>query len=215
LTHLILGRVFEKSNRASLAERAYRDALWQQEKIEAKYPVHPDSWHHLARCRVNLGEVLHVQGRSAEAEKVLRAAEDGFRNGLAALPDYADANNEFAWLLVNCPLKQFRDVKRALPLAEKAVVAQPKRGSFYTTLGTAHYRNGNWNDALKALTKAAELDQSSAAARFVLAMTHWQLRASDEARREFDRAAVLAAENNTLATCRFHAEAAALLGIQP
>ena len=65
------------------------------------------------------------------------------------------------------------------------------------------------------MTKAAELDQSSAAARFVLAMTHWQMGAKDDARRQFDRAVALSAENNNLLTRRIRAEAATLFGIQP
>ncbi len=46
-------------------------------------------------------------------------------------------------------------------------------------------------------------------------MTHWQLGARDDARREFDRAVAQSAGNNTLTTRRLHTEAAALLGIHP
>jgi eukaryotic-like serine/threonine-protein kinase len=215
LTHLALGRVLENSNRASHAEWKYRDALSQQEKIQAKYPRHPDSWHHLARCRISLGLVLHEQGNVVEAEEMFRDADRVFRGGLSALPNYPEANNDFAWFLATCPQHQFRDAAQSLALAKKAVAAQPEAVSYWTTLGTAHYQNGNWNAALEFLRKATgELDRPNAATCFVLAMTHWQLGSKEEARHQFDRAVALSAENNNLVTHRFHAEAAALLGIQ-
>jgi tetratricopeptide (TPR) repeat protein len=160
--------------------------------------------------------VLHEQGERAEAEKMFRAAARVFQDGLSTLPDYPEANNDFAWFLATCPQHQFRDAAQALALAKKAVAAQPKAVSYWTTLGIAHYRNGNWNDALEVLSEATgELDRASAATCFILAMTHWQLGAKNEALRQFERAVDLSAENNSLLTRRFHAEAAALLGIQP
>jgi len=216
LTLLTLGWVLETSGRAAVAEQTYRDALADQVKLQTDYPQHPDSWRHLARCRAYLGAVVHEQGRQGEAETMFRAADRVFRDGLNALPDFPEANNDFAWFLATCPQQQFRDSKHALALAQKAVAAQPQTVSYWTTLGTAHYRNGNWSDALAVLGKAtADLDRPSAASRFVLAMTHWQLGAKDDARRNFDQAVALSAENNNLVTRRFHAEAAALLGIQP
>jgi tetratricopeptide (TPR) repeat protein len=216
LTHLTLGRVLEMSNRASLAERTYRDALSQQEKMRAKYPRHPDSWHHLARCRVSLGLLLHEQGNLVDAKEMFSAADRVFRDGLKALPDYPEANNDFAWSLATCPQYQFRDAAQALALAKKAVAAQPRAVSYWTTLGTAHYRNGNWNDALEVLTKATgEFDRPSAATCFILSMTHWQLGTKEEARHQYDRAVALSAENNSLLIRRLQAEAKALISTQP
>jgi tetratricopeptide (TPR) repeat protein len=215
LTHLTLGWVLESSSQIALAEWTYREALALQEKLQADYPLHPDSWHHLARGRAYLGAVLQEQDKLADAEEMFRAAKCAFRDGLNARPDYPEGNNDFAWFLVTCPQQQFRDAKQALALAKKAFAAQPKTVSYWTTLGTAHYRNGNWSDALDVLGKATtDLSRPSAATRFVLAMTHWQLGAKDDALRHFDQAVVLSAENNNLVTRRFQAEAAALLGIQ-
>jgi Flp pilus assembly protein TadD len=215
LTLLTLGWVLETSGPAAIAEKTYWEALAHQEKLQADYPQHPDSWRHLARCRTYLGAVLQEQGRVPDAEKMFRAADRVFRDGLSALPDYPEANNDFAWFLATCPQQQFRDSKLALVLAKKAVASQPKTVSYWTTLGTAHYRNGNWSDALEVLRRATvDLDRPSAAAQFALAMTHWQLGAKDDARRQYDRAVALSAENNNLVTRRFHAEAAALLDIQ-
>ncbi len=86
LTYLGLGWVLEIGAHTALAEQPYRDALAHQEKLEADYPLHPDSWFHLARCQVYLGAVLHEQGRRAEADKVFRAADRVFRDGLRLCP---------------------------------------------------------------------------------------------------------------------------------
>src|SRR5207244_3419417 len=59
-----------------------------------------------------------------------------------AVADYAQAvlvpksdlaQNNFAWLLATCPDEKFRDARRALDLAVKAVALAPEKGSYWNT----------------------------------------------------------------------------------
>jgi len=215
LTHLSLGWLFEISGRVHDALRPYREAVTHQEKVRADFPLHPDSWERLALCHASLGQVLYELDRRAEAQASFRAADRTFRDGLSKLPDHADANRHFAWFLTTCPLEQFRDAKAAVASAQRAADAQPSVAICWTTLGMAHYRQGNWKAALTALERALEQPaEATAAARFFLAMTHRQLGDLGPARQAFDQAVSEAAASNTLAMRRIRAEAAGVLGMR-
>ena len=72
-------------------------------------------------------------------------------------PKYAIAHNNLAWLLATCQEVKFRDPARAVELATKAVELEPTSGQFWRTLGAAHNRAGNWQDAIAALNKSMAL----------------------------------------------------------
>jgi uncharacterized protein HemY len=46
-------------------------------------------------------------------------------------------------------------------LATKIVELVPNEGSFWNTLGMAHYRAGDWKAAVEALNKSIELHQGA------------------------------------------------------
>jgi Flp pilus assembly protein TadD len=69
-------------------------------------------------------------------------------------PDYATAANNFAWLLATCPREKFRDGPRAVALARRAVRLEPHNGTYWNTLGVAHYRAGEWQSAQYTLGKS-------------------------------------------------------------
>jgi hypothetical protein len=102
----------------------------------------------------------------------------------------ATAQNAMAWRLVKDRNLAYRDPKWALELAAKAVELAPAEGSNWNTLGVAHYRAGQWTEAVKALTKAAELmaDKQFSSNGFFLAMAHGQLKEEEQARRWYERA---------------------------
>jgi tetratricopeptide (TPR) repeat protein len=106
--------------------------------------------------------------------------------------------------------------KRAVDLANQAVRLAPYDGDFWNTLGVAHYRAGNWKEAVTALEKAKELSGGGDAVDWLfLAMAHWQLGQKDEARLWYDQA-VRRLETSKLLEAelpRFRTEAANLLGI--
>ena len=71
----------------------------------------------------------------------------------------------------------------AADLAKKAVEQSRSAGHIWNTLGVAHYRAGEWQEAITALQKSMELRQGGDSADwFFLAMAHWQLDQKQDAR---------------------------------
>jgi tetratricopeptide (TPR) repeat protein len=104
-------------------------------------------------------------------------------------PKHADAHNDLAWLLATCPEAKLRDPNRAVELAKKAVELAPQDGSCWGTLGTAHYRAGDWKSAVASLDKSrALLKGYDAYAWLFLAMAHRKLGNDGESRKAYDQA---------------------------
>src|SRR5262249_50938537 len=138
---------------------------------------------------------------------------------LAAQVDRQTAlqHNNLAWHLATDRDPKIRDPERAVALAKKAVELAPDVGTYWNTLGAAHYRAGDWKAAIAALNKSMELRNGGDAFDwFFLAMTHWQLGAKDEARQWYGRAVERmdknAKDNDELR--RFRREAEELLEIK-
>jgi tetratricopeptide (TPR) repeat protein len=102
-------------------------------------------------------------------------------------------------------------------------------GNYWNTLGVAHYRAGNVEEALAALQKSLDIAESGECRakgvddRYVcedwlfLAMANWKLDRKGEARKWYDRAAewmVKNAPSKELEVHRFQSEAATLMGIE-
>jgi Flp pilus assembly protein TadD len=132
-------------------------------------------------------------------------------------PKYAWSRNGLAWVLATCPEARLRDPTWAVAAATRAVELEPRRESFWQTLGWAEYRAGHWQATIRALQKAEALGSPGDSLEwFPLAMAHWQLGNIDEARKRYDRAVEWMDKNdpkNELLR-RTRAEAAKLLGIK-
>jgi tetratricopeptide (TPR) repeat protein len=131
--------------------------------------------------------------------------------------------NQLAWFLATCPDPKVRDPERAVRLAQQATIHKPPTnmtaGSYWLTLGVAHYRAGNWQQTLDALQKGQDLQQSAASRDwFFHAMAHWQLGNRDEARRYYDLADYgmgwFGPSYQTAELRGLNAEAAELLGVK-
>jgi tetratricopeptide (TPR) repeat protein len=170
-----------------------------------------------APAHAGLGTALQHKGE-------LKEAVAHFREAIRLKPKEAFGYNGLAWLLANSPDAKFRDPRRAVELANKAVARAPREATCYNTLGVAHYRAGHWEEAIAALTKSMALQKGALESfdTFVLAMAHWRLGQKEKARRWYDRA-VRWMENNrdrwqgnkqrSEELRRFRAEAAELLGL--
>ena len=93
----------------------------------------------------------------------------------------------------------------------------PKDRDKWTTLGAAHYRAGQWTDAIAALEKseATAPGKPLAPNAFFLTMAHWQRGEKEEARRWYRTGAdrmekTKSADSDSL---RCQAEAAKLLSL--
>lgn len=146
--------------------------------------------------------------------------EESARFYTAALslnPENAAARNDLAWLLVNWPDPGVDHFEEAVDLAKKAVQSTPTAGKYRVTLGVAHYRAGQWSDALSAFQEATKLQKGGdSLVWFYLAMVHWQLGDKEQARKWYDQALqrleLYDPETRELKSTR--AEAAKLLGIK-
>jgi tetratricopeptide (TPR) repeat protein len=132
-------------------------------------------------------------------------------------PNNARALNTLAWLFATCANPRFRDAGKAVRFAQKAVELAPANGSFWNTLGAAHYRAGEWKLAVEALNKSIGLRKvGNSYVWFFLAMAHWQLGQKEKAHKWFDRGVQWmeknAPQNEELR--RFRAEATQLLEVR-
>jgi tetratricopeptide (TPR) repeat protein len=147
--------------------------------------------------------------------QVDKAAED-LRKARGQNPNQV---NFLAWWLLTYHDLQHRDPTLALELAEQVVRQAPGEAAYWTTLGVAHYRLGEWQAALEALEEAEKLapGTSFGSMAFFLAMCHHQLGDPAKAQEHYDRAVRWCQENqDNLDSARqqqlkaFHLEAKAL-----
>jgi len=229
LAHQCLGYAFFQQNKQAEAEAEYREfvrlepengaahnslaiTLVKQGKADdaiAEYRIAIKLKPDLGAAHYNLGLALKEQGK-------LEQAIASFEKVIELEPTHAFRQDELALLLVNCPDPRFRNAKRAVELAGKAIKLDPTSADYCSTFGLAHYRAGNWKDAVAALTKSAELRKSDDGNDlFVLAMSQWQLDNKTEARATYDKGAawVLANESEAEELREIRTEAAELLKI--
>ncbi|MEI8379206.1 MAG: tetratricopeptide repeat protein [Planctomycetota bacterium] len=80
-------------------------------------------------------------------------------------PASTQAQNDLAWIQATCPDAKYRDGKSAIELARKACEATKwKKDDFIVTLAAAHAENSEYDEAIKRLTQANEIDPKRDAA---------------------------------------------------
>jgi hypothetical protein len=130
-------------------------------------------------------------------------------------PRFAPWTNDLAWRWTMTMNQEPHHVRMAVALALHAVQSEPTKGEFWNTLGVAHYRAGDWKEAVAALEKSMALRNGGDSFDwFFLAMTDWQLGEKEKAHQWYDQAVQWMDKNqpNNGELRRFRAEAAGLLG---
>jgi serine/threonine protein kinase/Flp pilus assembly protein TadD len=151
-----------------------------------------------------------VKSYEARTHVLMRQASKGDVDG-------AEAMGRLAWFLAAQPNPQKGDGERAVELARKAVRQQPKAGRYWSYLGAAQYRTGQWREAVKALDTAADLGAKNVYGTVIWAMAQCRLGKRDLARRALAQVGQWMESNpadvdDTLR--RLRAEAAALLELE-
>ena len=82
----------------------------------------------------------------------------------------ATALNNLAWLEATCSDVSFRNAREAVRHARRATVLEPEEGNYWNTLGAAHYRAGEWEEAKAALTQLNGAAQGRRQLRLVLSV---------------------------------------------
>jgi tetratricopeptide (TPR) repeat protein len=134
---------------------------------------------HFLTCR---GEAYRLLDRHAEAVA-------DCRKSLEVRAEQAGPNATLAWIHANGPAP-FRDPRKALPFAQRAVALEPKVSRNHHALGLAYYRLGRWKEAVRSFERGLELrgGQTTAYYDFFLAMCHARLGDPAKAKDCFDRA---------------------------
>jgi tetratricopeptide (TPR) repeat protein len=164
----------------------------------------------LAPAHFNLGRTLARQGKWAEAIAHMQEA-------IRLKPNNAAARATLARELAKCPDSNLRNPQQAVEHARKAVELMPSDAGSWNALGVVHYRNGEWNAAIEALTKSIELAKGENAALnlFFLAMAHERLGDKKQTRAWYNQAVAWMDQYKPKdeELLRLRAEAAALLGV--
>jgi tetratricopeptide (TPR) repeat protein len=170
--HLNLGDALKAQGNLEEAVESYRKAIDLQP---------------LSIGNIILGMTLRYDlGREREAIDVYRSGID------AGAVQPGPLHEQLARALANPKDQSLRDPTQAVMHAQKALEFPPGSGGesyIWVTLGMAHYRAGQWSDAVKALEQAAAAGpQTEANGDFFLAMAYWQLGQTQKAHEAYDRA---------------------------
>jgi tetratricopeptide (TPR) repeat protein len=209
-TWWLLGWLLNTPGRLHDAEDAFCKAVEVHVKLAADFPKEPEYRSRLSRSYSELTHVLSAAGKHAElAQNYLKRLE--------LAPKDVGVLKNLAWLLATCPDLKVRDSKRAVEFAKQVVDLAPTEGNNWNTLGTAHYRAGDWKSAIETLLKADELygGRIFSANAFFLAMAHWQRGEKEQALKWYAPALIWMEKYSPQAEelRRFRAEAAILLGL--
>ena len=187
---------------AACAKNDVNGAIREFQAALRLYPVYP-------QAHVGLGNALLAMNDEDRAIREFQAA-------LEMEPYNASDHNAVARALATHPHPKIRDPGRAIGLAKKAVELVPEHSVYWSTLGVAYYRAGDWKEAVAALEKSGELQNGSNCFNwFFLAMSHEKLGDKERARRWYDRATQWLDKNQATneELRRFRAEAAQVLGV--
>jgi WD40 repeat protein len=156
-------------------------------------------------------------GRGTQAPEPPRRGIPRIPRAVRLSPRFAPGTNELAWTMTNLRYAEPYQFRIAVALALHAVQSEPTKGEFWNTLGVAHYRAGNWKEAVGALEKSIELRKGGDSFDwFFLAMAQWQMDEKEKAHKWYDQAVQWMDKNqpNNAQLNRFRAEAAELLGMK-
>jgi tetratricopeptide (TPR) repeat protein len=151
-----------------------------------------------------------------EAAEQFRRALGLFEQNADRFPNMPRSHYHLAWVLAACADPLLRDPARAVRHAERALDLRPETGVFWTCLGIAQFRAGQWQAAAEACEKALRLRPDCDGFEwFFLAMAQWRLGQKEQARQSYASGVNWAKQRPfvelELRACR--REAAALLGM--
>lgn len=156
------------------ARKAYLELL---EKFDDEYDS--DSVRDVMReARLVLSNIDVAQGKQADAEEWLEQVLDEFPEDIGAMNDLG-----YLWA------EQNKHLNRAVEMLKRATAAEPDNQAYQDSYGWALYRVGRYEDAVKALEKAAEGDEPDGVILDHLGDAYDKLGRHDQARETWLRSA--------------------------
>ncbi len=132
----------------------------------------------------------YARGTSYERLKKWSAAEADLLKALQLAPDQPLVLNYLGYSWID----QQRNLKQGLAMIEKAVAARPDDGYIVDSLGWAHYRLGNYREAVRHLERAVELKPEDPVLNDHLGDAFWRIGREREARFQWEQALTLKPE---------------------
>lgn len=108
--------------------------------------------------------IAHVQlAAISQSRKDYQGAAQHLEKAVIADPNWAEALNNYSWLLATCPDRTIRHGAKAVELGQKAVsVTGEKVPMFIGTLAAAYAEAGLFQDAVRSAEKAIAVAETSA-----------------------------------------------------
>ncbi|MCI0742214.1 MAG: tetratricopeptide repeat protein [Gemmataceae bacterium] len=156
------GREPRQKSREHMRAGAWQKAVDEANRAIEQFKEDAETWRLRAQARLAL--------------KQFDQAIADYEHSLKLGPPDAVTDNNLAWYVVAFPDSPADLLPRARTWAKNAVALAPNEGSYWNTLGVAHYRAGDWDEAIKALQQALKLSRGREYAHdaFFLAMAHWK-----------------------------------------
>lgn len=165
----------EALGRARLIRENYEDAL----------PIYTSILESMSEEDIqNNTQPLYFRGIAYERTKQWPEAEADFLRVLEIEPENADALNYLGYTWVD----RGENLERAFEMIRKAVALEPDSGAIIDSLGWAHYKLGQYEDAKVQLEMAVQLSPSSATIIDHLGDVYWKLGRYREAGYQWERA---------------------------
>jgi tetratricopeptide (TPR) repeat protein len=147
---VVLHRIEANRARGFLAKGDIDAALKAADAAHTLLPGHSSPAEHIVPELARLG-------KTAEANRVYKAAADVLDKSLADYPQSAEMHSRRAWLAARCG----RDLPAAKEWAQKAVTLQPTTAHIHETLAEVSFQLGDKPAALAAINTALELEPKS------------------------------------------------------
>ena len=112
-----------------------------------------------------------------ETLRLIQAETASLRQQIAEEPDDASPYNQFAWLVGNTE----GDFDEALRYSKRSIQLRPGFGGYHDTLAHVYFGKGDYENAVKTQTKAAELDPHSGLIRKKLELFREKLEQQQQA----------------------------------
>jgi tetratricopeptide (TPR) repeat protein len=166
-------------------------------KASAQTPT--DYYHALATGTGGLQVLEQLHVRPGQGHLQARRYDQAFGEAQYVLKLFPNHPQGLILLVQTCA--QWRSPKCALEDAfQKAIAINPKAAGTYTTQGIYLYRKGRYNDAIKSLKQALELDPSSVNAQYTIGLAYLATRQYELANEHAQRAYALGAPFPALRT---------------
>lgn len=171
------------------ARKHYKEAAGYYDQAIAMIPQPPTRRH---------WAYFYARGTCHERLKDWPAAEKDLKQALALVPEQPLVLNYLGYSWID----QGINLAEGMELIEKAVALKPDDGYIVDSLGWAHFKQGNFTDAVNYLERAVELKPADPVLNDHLGDALWRVGREREARFQWDQSLSLKPEPDDAANTR-------------